>query len=135
MWLDPRLHDTASSSTEDKQIVGLARFTASMLAIYSIRQVPGLDVDAGMRYTGRRATDNANDSAVSGYTTVDVGSSYRTRLFGTDTTFRLSVTNLTDRHYWTNIVPGALNGYTGAGNASAQPGAPREARHSMQVDF
>lgn len=135
MWLDPRLHDTASSSTEDKQIVGLARFTASMLAIYSIRQLPGLDVDAGVRYTGRRATDNANDSAVSGYTTVDVGSSYRTRLFGTDTTFRLSVTNLTDRHYWTNIVPGALNGYTGAGNASAQTGAPREARLSMQVDF
>ncbi|MGP3590721.1 TonB-dependent receptor [Vagococcus sp. WN89Y] len=135
MWLDPRLHGTASSSTEDKQIVGLPRFTTSLLAIYTLRQLPGLDVDAGVRYTGRRATDNSNDSWVSGYTTFDAGSSYRTRLFSTDTTFRLSVTNLTNRHYWTNIVPGALNGYTGAGNASAQPGAPREARLSMQVDF
>ncbi len=135
MWLDPRLHDTASSTTDGKQIVGLSRFTASMLAIYSIPQLSGLDVDAGVRYVGRRTTDNTNEGWVSGYTTVDVGSSYHTRLFGTGTTFRLAVTNLTDRHYWTNIVPGGLNGYTGAGYASAQLGAPREAQLSMQVDF
>ena len=53
----------------------------------------------------------------------------------TATTFRLDVTNLTNRHYWTNIVPGGLNGYSGAGYASASLGAPRQVQLSMQLDF
>ncbi|MEE7651011.1 TonB-dependent siderophore receptor [Raoultella planticola] len=134
-WLDPRLHNTSSADADDKQVVGLPRFTASMLAIYSIDPLPGLDVNGTLRYVGRRPTDNANDSWVGSYTTVDIGSNYRTRLFGTDTTFRLAVTNVTNRRYWSNVVPGALTGYTGAGYASAQLGAPREATASVQFDF
>ena len=134
-WLDPRLHDTASASANGKQVVGLPRFTASMLAVYSLEQLPGVDVDTNVRYVGRRATDNANDSWVGSYTTVDVGGSYATRMFNTPVTFRLDVTNLTNRRYWTNVVPGALTGYTGAGYASAQLGAPRQAELSMQIDF
>ncbi|MEF3101612.1 TonB-dependent siderophore receptor [Raoultella terrigena] len=134
-WLDPRLHNTASASADGKQVVGLPRFTANMLVIYSIDALAGLDVNSNVRYVGRRATDSANDGWVGSYTTVDVGSNYRTRLFGTDTTFRLAVTNVTNRRYWTNIVPGALTGYTGAGYASAQLGAPREATASVQFDF
>lgn len=134
-WLDPKLHDTVDESADGKRVVGLPRFTANMLAIYSIEQVKGLDVDTNVHYVGRRATDNANDSWVGSYTTVDIGSSYATRLFGTPTTFRFDITNVTNRHYWTNIVPGALTGYTGAGTASAQLGAPRQAQLSMQIDF
>ena len=66
---------------------------------------------------------------------MDAGASYSTRVYNTPVTFRLDVTNLTNRRYWTNVVPGALTGYTGAGNASAQLGAPREAQLSMQIDF
>lgn len=40
------------------------------------------------------------------YATFDAGISYKTRLFTTDTPFRFDITNLTNRHYWTNIVPG-----------------------------
>jgi len=58
-----------------------------------------------------------------------------TRLFNTATTFRLDVTNLTNRHYWTNIVPGGLNGYSGAGYASASVGEPRRVEVSMQLSF
>lgn len=134
-WLDPRLHNTSSASADDKQVVGLPRFTANMLVIYSIASLPGLDMNSNIRYVGRRATDSANDGWVGSYTTLDVGSNYRTRLFGTDTTFRLAVTNVTNRRYWSNIVPGALTGYTGAGYASAQLGAPREATASVQFDF
>lgn len=134
-WLDPRLHNTASESAQGKQVVGLARFTANLLAVYTLPQFQNIDVDANLHYVGRRPTDNANDSWVGSYTTMDVGSSYRTRLFGTKTTFRFDITNLANRHYWTNIVPGGLNGYSGAGYASAQLGAPREAELSMQIDF
>ena len=134
-WLDAKLHDTASENADGKRIVGLPRYTANMLAVYTLPQLPDVDVDTNVHYVGRRATDNANDSWVGSYTTVDVGGGYHTKMFGSATTFRLDITNLTNRHYWTNIVPGALTGYSGAGYASAQAGAPRQAQVSMQIDF
>lgn len=134
-WLDPRLRDTASASTENKQIVGLARYTASLFAAYDLPFLSEMDLHGGMHYTGRRSTDNTNDSWTGSYATFDAGARYKTRLFKTDTTFRLDITNLTNRHYWTNIVPGGLNGYSGAGYASAQLGEPRMVQVSMQLNF
>ncbi|KAA8996743.1 TonB-dependent siderophore receptor [Affinibrenneria salicis] len=133
--LEPKLRDTATAASRDKQIVGLSRVTANLLAVWNIPVIEGLDLDANVHYVGRRPTDNANDNWVGSYALFDVGSRYRTRLFHTNTTFRLDLTNLTNRHYWTNIVPGGLNGYSGAGNASAQLGAPRMAQVSMQIEF
>lgn len=134
-WLDPRLFDTASSATQGKQIVGLPRYTASLFTAWDLPWIAGADLHGGARYVGERATDNANNGWVSGYTTLDAGAAWKTRLMNTDTTFRVDVTNLTNRHYWTNIVPGGLNGYSGAGYASASPGEPRQVQVSMQLDF
>ncbi len=134
-WLDPRLFDTASSATQGKRVVGLPRYSASLFAAWDLPGLSGADLHGGARYVGRRATDNANSGWVSGYTTLDAGAGYHTRLMNTDTTFRLDVTNLTNRHYWTNIVPGGLNGYSGAGYASASLGEPRQVQVSMQLDF
>ena len=134
-WLDPRLRDTASSSTTGKQVVGLARYTASLFAAYDLPFLNGTDIHGGLHYVGRRSTDNANDSWTGSYATFDIGSRYKTRLFNTETIFRLDITNLTNRHYWTNIVPGGLNGYSGAGYASAQLGEPRMAQLSMELTF
>lgn len=134
-WLDPRLLDTASTETDDKQIVGLPRYTASLFAAYDLPMFSGTDIHGGIHYVGRRTTDNQNDGWVSSYTTLDAGAAYKTQLFNTATTFRLDVTNLTNRHYWTNIVPGGLNGYSGAGYASASLGEPRMVQVSMQLNF
>ena len=134
-WLDPRLRNTASTATDNKQVVGLSRYTASLFASYDLPALAGTEVHAGLRYMGRRSTDNTNATWTGSYTTADAGVSWKTRLFAQSTTFRLDVTNLTNRHYWTNIVPGGLNGYTGVGYASAQPGEPRMAEVSMQVVF
>ncbi|MDF7652013.1 TonB-dependent siderophore receptor [Erwiniaceae bacterium L1_54_3] len=134
-WLDPRLLDTASTETDDKQIVGLPRYSASLFAAYDLPMFSGTDIHGGIHYVGRRTTDNQNDGWVSSYTTLDAGAAYKTQLFDTATTFRLDVTNLTNRHYWTNIVPGGLNGYSGAGYASASLGEPRMVQVSMQLNF
>ena len=134
-WLDPRLLDTASTETDDKQIVGLPRYTASLFAAYDLPMFSGTDIHGGIHYVGRRTTDNQNDGWVSSYTTLDAGAAYKTQLFNTATTFRLDVTNLSNRHYWTNIVPGGLNGYSGAGYASASLGEPRMVQVSMQLTF
>jgi iron complex outermembrane receptor protein len=134
-WLDPRLNDTGNASTEGKRIVGLPRYALSLLATYEVPQVPGLSTRLNLRAVDARATDNANTSHVAGYGTLDWSAAWRTALMGYATTFRVSVNNLTGKQYWTNIVPGGLNGYSGTGNASAQLGAPRTAIASIQVEL
>lgn len=134
-WLDPRLRNTASDATKDKQIVGLPRYTASLFVAQDLPFLNDADIHGGVHYVGRRSTNNANDHWVGSYATFDLGSRYTTTLFNTATTFQLDVTNLTNRHYWTNIVPGGLNGYSGAGYASAQLGEPRRVQLSMQIKF
>lgn len=131
-WLDPRLFDTGSASTDGKQIVGLPRFALSMLAEYKVPQVAGLSADLGAHFVGARPTDNMDINSVSSYTTFDASVGYLTTILDRAVTFRLAVDNLTNRRYWTNIVPGGLNGYTGAGNATAQLGAPRTVMASVQ---
>jgi len=134
-WLDPKLLDTASADTDNTRIVGLPRITANLLTEYSLPQVPGLTVNLNARHVGRRPTDNTNDHWVGAYSTFDAGASYTTKTLKRHTVYRLQVTNLTNRYYWTNIVPGGLNGYSGAGNASAQLGQPRMFQTSIQVDL
>ena len=134
-WLDPKLLDTGNASTEDTRIVGLSRVTASLLTEYRIDQVPGLAVNLNARYVGPRPVDDSNDHWVGSYETFDIGASYTTRLLKRDTVYRLEMTNVGNEHDWTNIVPGGLNGYTGAGQASATPAAPRMLQTSIQVDL
>lgn len=134
-WLDPKLRSTGNASTEDTRIVGLSRVTASLLTEYRIDQVPGLAVNLNARYVGPRPVDDSNDHWVGSYQTFDIGASYTTRLMNRDTVYRLEMTNVGNEHYWTNIVPGGLNGYTGAGQASASAGAPRMLQASIQVDL
>ncbi|WAH56116.1 TonB-dependent siderophore receptor [Pseudomonas silvicola] len=134
-WLDPKVLDTGSAATSDTRIVGLSRYTASLLTEYQVPQVPGLAVNVNARYVGPRPTDNTDSHWVSSYETFDLGASFTTRLMQRNTVYRLEVTNLTNERYWTNIVPGGLNGYSAAGNASAQLGAPRMLQASIQVDL
>ncbi|WP_246794921.1 TonB-dependent receptor [Burkholderia perseverans] len=134
-WLDPRLFDTGDATTDGKQIVGLPKYTINLLAEYEVRPVPGLATDVNLHYVGARATDNTNAGSVGAYATVDLGVRYLTGVFGRAVTLRLDVDNLTNRHYWTNIVPGGLNGYTGSGNATAQLGAPRTVMASVEFEL
>ncbi|WP_296260364.1 MULTISPECIES: TonB-dependent receptor [unclassified Pseudomonas] len=134
-WLDPKLLSTGNASTENTRIVGLSRVTGSLLTEYRIDQVPGLAVNLNARYVGPRPTDDSNDHWVGSYETFDIGASYSTRLMKRDTVYRLEMTNVGNEHYWTNIVPGGLNGYTGAGQSSATPAAPRMLQASIQVDL
>jgi iron complex outermembrane receptor protein len=134
-WLDPKLLDTGTASTDNTRIVGLARTTASLLTTYQIEQVPGLAVNLNARYMSARPIDDSNDHWVSSYETFDLGASYSTRVLKRDTVYRLEMTNVGNSHYWTNIVPGGLNGYTGAGQTSASLGTPRMLQASVQVDL
>ncbi|WP_144107078.1 TonB-dependent receptor [Paraburkholderia sp. BCC1886] len=134
-WLDPRLFDTGSVATEGKRIVGLPEFALNVLAEYKVPQVPGLFTDFNAHYIGARPTDDSDTYSVGSYATFDLSVGYLTSIFDRAVTFRFALDNLTNRHYWTNIVPGGLNGYTGAGNSTAQLGAPRTISASVQFEL
>lgn len=134
-WLDPKLLDTNNPLTDDARIVGLARTTASLLTTYQVEQVPGLAVNLNTRYMSARPIDDSNSHWVGSYQTFDLGASYSTRVLQRDTVYRVQMTNVGNSHYWTNIVPGGLNGYTGAGQTSASLGTPRMLQASVQVDL
>ena len=134
-FLDPVVTHTGVASTDDKQILGLARYVGSMLLDYRIPALPGLAATLHVTYDSSRYGDNANSYRVAGYTTTDMGLRYLTRLWNTAVTWNLTVDNVTNRHYWALITPAGQNGYTGGGNGNGLLGAPRMVHADMQVEF
>ena len=134
-YLDPQVQDTGSLATSNKRIVGLSDLVASVLLRYQVPRAPGLTLDGFVRYVSNRTTDNTNLFYAPGYTTLDLGAEYALPVRRQTVTFRVDAINVTDTRYLTNVLPGGLNGYTGAGNASASLGRPRTVQASVQVYF
>ena len=131
-WLDPRMVASANAASRDKKIVGLSGWTASLTGDMRIRAVSGLSINARFITMNRRAANYANTDWIGGYGRLDVGARWEQQLWGHDTTWRLTVYNVTNQRYWTNIVAGGLNGYSGNGNATADVGDPRSAMLTVQ---
>lgn len=133
--MDPRVFDTGSAATSDKQILGLSHVVFNALVDYAVPAVPGIGFNVNVSYASRRPGNNTNTDYVDGYTVFDLGARYRTKIAGKSVTLRVAVDNITNRHYWANIAPSGQNGYSGTGNGTGTLGAPRTVRASLQVDL
>jgi iron complex outermembrane receptor protein len=134
-FLNPVVTHTGVPTTDDKQILGLSKVVTSMLLDYRIPALPGLAASLHVTHDSSRYGDNANTYRVAGYTTVDMGLRYLTRLWNKSVTWNLAVDNVTNGHYWALITPAGQNGYTGGGNGNGTLGAPRMVHADMQVEF
>lgn len=135
-FLDPKLLDTATAATRDTRIVGLSRWTMTGLLTWDVAQAPGLSLTAFVRHASNRATDNANLFYAPGYTTVDLGAKQAIPIGGDRiVTARVDVANVFDERYLTNVLPGGLNGYSGAGNAQATLARPRTVQASLAISL
>lgn len=134
-WLDPRMKQTSSASSNDKRIVGLSRWSFGLGADLRIAAVPGLSANMQLTALDRRPANYANTDWTGGYVCTDLGLRYQQTLMGHDAVWRFSVNNLTNRRYWTNVVAGGLNGYSGVGNAGAAVGAPRTMLLTLTLGF
>ncbi|VVE23616.1 Ferrichrome receptor FcuA [Pandoraea iniqua] len=85
---------------DGNRVGGAPRFVLSGNVDYKIPYVPGLSVGGDIRYNGRTVLNPANSLTVSGYTLINIGATYRTRVAGKDVTLRAAVSNLTNRKYW-----------------------------------
>lgn len=125
--LRARVEGSGTSVYEGHQALNVPNLRLAVQAEYSL-PVPGLALLGGARYSASKYADRTGDVAVGGYTVVDVGGRYRTRVGGYDTTWRLTVDNLLDKRYWRDV-----GDYLG--DAYLFQGAPRTARLSASVDF
>ena len=100
-----------------------ARQTASAFLSYDIAAVPGLSVNAGAYYTGRRPVDDLNQALIGGNTLFGLGARYVTQLFGKRTLWQVNIDNVADKRYWA------------AAGTRLAVGAPRSIKATLKVDL
>ena len=113
-----------SDGVAGNRIAGTARLIAGAQVGYRVPQVPGLQLLAGVKYTGSTPLDAANSLQMPSYALWNLGASYDTLMGGLPTTFRLQVNNATDRRYWAFQYAGYI-----------RPGDPRSVSLSATVRF
>lgn len=131
--IDPRLFDTGSALTSDRQILGLATLSFNLLAEYRLPMLRALTATANVGHLSERPADFRNDQFVPGYTTVDFGLRYQLRFGDQQLALRLAINNAFDERYWANIAPTGQNGYNSVDNGTGTLGAPRTVRFQVQA--
>lgn len=132
-FLNPTLKDTTSDTTRNKRVVGVPKVQANMLVEYSLPSMPQWIYSANVHYTGKRAANDTNSTWAGSYMTLDLGTRYTTRISNVPTTFRISMDNVTNEHYWASIFPSGTDGDNGSPGAFIGDG--REVRGTITFDF
>jgi iron complex outermembrane receptor protein len=132
--LNARLEDTPLATTNDKIYVGAPKVKGNTLFEYSIPMVPGLVASFDWQFSGPRAANDTNSFFVAGYNLFDLGARYTSTILTKTVTWRLSLDNLTDRHYWSTVAPSNLTG-ANTGNLIGHFGTPRTVLAAMSIDF
>jgi iron complex outermembrane receptor protein len=100
-----------------------ARRTASTFLSYDVDAFPGLSMNAGAYFTGRRPVNDLDQAFLGGTTLFSVGARYMHALMGKRTTWQINVDNAADKRYW-----------AGAGTRLAA-GLPRVAKLTLKMDL
>lgn len=92
---------TVSPTTVGRAIENTAKWGGSIAGEYRLdRWVPGLSVNGGLFYTGRRAIDAYNRAWVPGYALLNLGAGFRSSVHGHSLTLRVNAENVTGKRYW-----------------------------------
>jgi iron complex outermembrane recepter protein len=122
--LDARMEHTLSPLADGMLYVGAPKVKGNMLLEYAVPGVQGLVTSVDYGFSSARAEDDANTYMSPGYSVFDIGVRYIAAVWGKPLTYRLSVDNVGDKHYWSTIAPSNLTG-TNTGSLIAHLGAPR----------
>ena len=91
---------------------------------YSVPQVPGLQLKAGVKAIAKRPINPQNQGDIPGYSLFDAGASYATRIHGHRASFQLTVDNIANKRYWNSV---------GAGTYGI--GMDRSIKFNAKLDF
>jgi iron complex outermembrane receptor protein len=132
--LDPKLTNTGVAATDGKKFVGMPDYKSNILAEYRLPGLTGLFLNFDWQHIGRRPMDDINSSYTPQYNVFDFGLRYTTTFFEKVTTWRVTVSNATDVHYWSTLGPGSITGQS-TGSYLGHLGEPRLVTASMRFAF
>lgn len=118
---------TAYDRNNGNVAIGSPRWLGNLGAEWDTPWLPGLTLSGRLSATSRQYLDAANRQEISGWSTVDVGARYTTRLDDRKLVLRLNVNNLFDRHYWSGSFSDSYS--------MATLGAGRSVTASASMDF
>jgi iron complex outermembrane recepter protein len=124
MFLDARQENAENLALVGKQPDNTPRQTHSLFADYRPAFLPGVGVNAGAYYIGKRFINNLEQGSIPGYTIFNAGARYSTSIARHRTTFQVYVENLADKRYW-----------SGAGGGILAVGLARTVKMSVRVDL
>ena len=122
--MDPKIVKTTVASELGKTPENAPKVTYSVFGEYRMPTLPGLALNAGWYYTGKRPVNNANQASIDGVGLLGLGARYRTRLFGTKAILQANLENVSDKSYWST-----------AGNGLLGVGAPRTLRVAVKFEL
>jgi iron complex outermembrane recepter protein len=132
--LNSKLENTPLVATDGQPYVGTPKVKGNMLVEYHIPAISGLVATFDYQFSSPRPGDDTDQFSVAGYNLFDLGTRYTLKMWGTPVAWRLTVENITDRHYWSTIGPSNITG-ANTGNLVAHLGAPRTLQASVTVKF
>ncbi|MFT3800774.1 MAG: TonB-dependent siderophore receptor [Burkholderiaceae bacterium] len=116
------LTSTAGGVNQGNDAAGVPKRTFNLGLDWDTPWVPGLSVNGRVISTSSLYADAANRLRVDGWTRVDIGARYATRISGKPVVFRANLENVSDKQYW------VVSNYVTVG-------APRTLMLSATVDF
>lgn len=125
--LDAKQKNTGDPALDGKRNVNVPKLKSVAYLDYAVKEMPGLNLNTTVTYAGSKAFDTQNQTVVGGYSVVDAGARYATRINNMPVRFNFTVYNVFDKFYWRDVTQ-ELGGYL-------FPGAPRTFRLRAQFDF
>jgi iron complex outermembrane recepter protein len=123
--LRPRITNDAENPALDGRLpTNVAERLFKLYGEYEVPQVRELAFTAGIYYTGSSFLDVNNLYTLPAFATGDLGIRYVKKVEMAAVTFRVNVTNVVNKSYWTSVT--GTNLYTGD---------PRSVAASVQVRF
>jgi iron complex outermembrane receptor protein len=119
-WMDLSVEKASNTAIEGKKPIGAASVLAKLYLEYRLPFMDQLTLTGGAYYTGSKYKNNTNTQKIDGYTLIDLGLRYQTKLGTYPTSFNLNATNITGRDYW---------------SSEWQLGSPRSIAFSVKTEF
>lgn len=122
--IDAEQTKTLNGVNNGKTAVGVPKVNIVLNGENDIFAIPGLTLTGRVTTFSDAQADNGNTQSIPGWTRLDAGARYATRVSGKAVTIRANVMNLTDKNYWNSVSRGFITS-----------GAPRTALISATIDL
>ncbi|HTH40729.1 MAG TPA: TonB-dependent receptor [Rhodocyclaceae bacterium] len=122
--LDAKLTKTTNVALQGKTPQAVPEKLLRLYGEYALPSLPGLALTGGLSHTGAMWADDLNTLSYPGVTTGDIGMRYVSSLAGHRATWRVTVSNVTGKDYWTS-----------KGGSMLYLGSPRTLAASASFEF